>query len=96
MLTLKNIINRYYMHYVFLIVVIWIGMFFVRWDTTVAGVLLYPLIMKQVFIVLGVVAMIMAIISRKIVLGIFGLLCCAAFWINLFLAFYLLPGLLGN
>ncbi|WP_231840702.1 hypothetical protein [Streptococcus equi] len=61
-----------------------------------AGVLLYPLIMKQVFIVLGVIAMIMAIISRKIVLGIFGLLCCAAFWINLFLAFYLLPGLLGN
>ncbi|CAX00798.1 putative membrane protein [Streptococcus equi subsp. zooepidemicus] len=96
MLTLKNIINRYYMCYVFLIVVIWIGMFFVRWDTTVAGVLLYPLIMKQVFIVLGVIAMIMAIISRKIVLGIFGLLCCAAFWINLFLAFYLLPGLLGN
>ncbi|KYF35355.1 hypothetical protein SMIM3IV_00526 [Streptococcus mitis] len=51
--------------------------------------------MQKVLLVFGILSILMALLSKKVSLFVFGLICCLSLWINLFILFALLP-IFGN
>ena len=95
MTRLKSFIIRYSKVYIGLVLLIWIAFFFVPWDKPVLGISINLLIMQKVLLVFGILSILMALLSKKVSLFVFGLICCLSFWINLFILFAILP-IFGN
>ena len=95
MTRLKSFITRYSKVYIGLVLLIWIAFFFVPWDKPVLGISINLLSMQKILLVFGVLSILMALLSKKVSLFIFGLICCFSLWINLFILFALLP-IFGN
>ena len=92
---LKSFITQYSKFYIGLVLLIWLAFFFVPWDKPVLGISINLLIMQKVLLVFGILSILMALLSKKVSLFIFGLICCLSLWINLFILFALLP-IFGN
>lgn len=94
-MTLKKYISDYSRYFILGVVLVWLGMLFVPWDKTLFGVSIYLFVMQKLFVIVGLIAIFMAALSKKLHLLIWGLLFIFAFWINMFLLFSLLP-IFGN
>ena len=92
---LKSFITRYSKVYIGLVLLIWLAFFFVPWDKPVLGISINLLIMQKVLLVFGILSILMALLSKKVSLFVFGLICCLSLWINLFILFAILP-IFGN
>ena len=92
---LKSFITRYSKVYIGLVLLIWLAFFFVPWDKPVLGISINLLIMQKVLLVFGILSILMALLSKKVSLFVFGLICRLSFWINLFILFAILP-IFGN
>ena len=92
----KAFLEAHYKRYILSIFLLWFLMFFLPWDWQIGGVSVYYFVMKKLFVVLGVLAILFSALTKKMSLFLFGVLFCVAFWINLFLIFGILPALLGN
>ena len=92
---LKSFIIRYSKVYIGLVLLIWLAFFFVPWDKPVLGISINLLIMQKVLLVFGILSILMALLSKKVSLFVFGLICCFSLWINLFILFAILP-IFGN
>ena len=92
---LKSFITRYSKVYIGLVLLIWIAFFFLPWDKPVLGISINLLIMQKVLLVFGILSILMALLSKKVSLFVFGLICCFSLWINLFILFAILP-IFGN
>ena len=95
MTCLKSFITRYSKVYIGLVLLIWLAFFFLPWDKEVLGISINLFSMQKVLLVFGVLSILMALLSKKVSLFIFGLICCLSFWINLFILFAILP-IFGN
>ena len=95
MARLKSFITRYSKIYIGLVLLIWIAFFFLLWSNTVLGVTIDIFVMQKVLLVFGILSILMALLSKKVSLFVFGLICCLSFWINLFILFAILP-IFGN
>ena len=93
---LKSFITRYSKVYIGLVLLIWLGFFFIPWDKPVLGISINLLIMQKVLLVFGILSILMALLSKKVSLFVFGLICCFSLWINLFILFAILPIFVGN
>lgn len=93
---LKSFITRYSKVYIGLVLLIWLAFFFVPWDKPVLGISINLLIMQKVLLVFGILSILMALLSKKVSLFVFGLICCFSLWINLFILFAILPIFVGN
>ena len=91
---LKSFITQYSKFYIGLVLLIWLA-FFLPWDKPVLGISINLLIMQKVLLVFGILSILMALLSKKVSLFIFGLICCFSLWINLFILFAILP-IFGN
>ena len=96
MFKIKQFIDRHYKTYILAICFLWLLVFFLPWEFQIGGVSVYFFIMKKLFVVFGVLAILFSVLTKKMSLFLFGVLFCVAFWINLFLIFGILPALLGN
>ena len=85
---LKSFITRYSKVYIGLVLLIWLAFFFVPWDKPVLGISINLLIMQKVLLVFGILSILMALLSKKVSLFVFGLICCLSFWTYL-LSFFL-------
>ena len=92
---LKSFITRYSKVYIGLVLLIWLAFFFVPWDKPVLGISINLLIIQKVLLVFGILSILMALLSKKVSLFVFGLICCFSLWINLFILFAILP-IFGN
>ena len=92
----RQFMYSYYKIYILTLCILWLLVFFFPWSWQIGGVSVYYFVMKKLFVVFGVLAILYSILIKKIILFIFGVLFCMAFWINLFLYFGLLPAFLGN
>ena len=92
---LKSFITQYSKFYIGLVLLIWLAFFFVPWDKPVLGISINLLIMQKVLLVFGILSILMALLSKKVSLFVFGLICCFSLWINLFILFAILP-IFGN
>jgi len=81
--------------YIGLVLLIWIAFFFLPWGSPVLGVTIGISVMQKVLLVFGILSILMALLSKKVSLFVFGLICCLSLWINLFILFAILP-ILGN
>ena len=95
MVHLKSFITRYSKVYIGLVLLIWLAFFFLPWDKPVLGISINLFSMQKVLLVFGVLSILMALLSKKVSLFVFGLICCLSFWINLFILFAILP-IFGN
>lgn len=93
---LKSFITRYSKVYIGLVLLIWLAFFFVPWDKPVLGISINLLIIQKVLLVFGILSILMALLSKKVSLFVFGLICCFSLWINLFILFAILPIFVGN
>ncbi|MDS4495221.1 hypothetical protein RK788_10405 [Streptococcus pneumoniae] len=96
MLNLKSFITRYSKVYIGLVLLIWIAFFFLPWGSPILGggkIDLFSI--QKVLLVFGILSILMALLSKKVSLFVFGLICCLSLWINLFILFAILP-ILGN
>ena len=92
---LKSFITLYSKVYIGLVLLIWLAFFFLPWDKPVLGISINLFSMQKVLLVFGVLSILMALLSKKVSLFVFGLICCFSLWINLFILFALLP-IFGN
>ena len=92
---LKSFITRYSKVYIGLVLLIWIAFFFVPWNNPVLGISINLFSMQKILLVFGILSILMALLSKKVSLFVFGLICCFSLWINLFILFALLP-IFGN
>ena len=95
MVRLKSFITRYFKVYIGLVLLIWLAFFFIPWGSPVLGITIDIFIMQKVLLVFGILSILMALLSKKVSLFVFGLICCLSLWINLFILFSLLP-IFGN
>ena len=95
MTRLKSFIIRYSKVYIGLVLLIWLAFFFLPWGSPVLEVTIDIFIMQKVLLVFGILSMLMALLSKKVSLCVFGLICCLSLWINLFILFAFLP-IFGN
>ena len=95
MTRLKSFITRYSKVYIGLVLLIWIAFFFLPWGSPVLGITIDIFIIQKVLLVFGILSILMAFLSKKVSLFVFGLICCLSLWINLFILFALLP-IFGN
>ena len=95
MTRLKPFITRYSKVYIGLVLLISIAFFFVPWDKPVLGISINLLIMQKILLVFGILSILMALLSKKVSLFVFGIVCCLSLWINLFILFAILP-IFGN
>ena len=95
MVRLKSFITRYFKVYIGLVLLIWLAFFFIPWGSPVLGITIDIFIMQKVLLVFGILSILMALLSKKVSLFVFGLICCLSFWINLFILFAILP-IFGN
>lgn len=96
MLKIKKFIDRHYKVYILTVCLLWLLASFLPMELQIGGVSVYFFIMKKLFVVFGVLAILFSVLTKKMSLFLFGVLFCMAFWINLFLIFGILPALLGN
>ncbi len=92
---LKSFISRYSKVYIGLVLLIWLAFFFLPWGSPVLGITIDIFIMQKVLLVFGILSILMALLSKKVSLFVFGLICCFSLWINLFILFAILP-IFGN
>ena len=92
---LKSFITCYSKVYIGLVLLIWLAFFFIPWGSPVLGITIDIFIMQKVLLVFGILSILMALLSKKVSLFVFGLICCLSFWINLFILFAILP-IFGN
>ena len=99
MTRLKSFITRYFKVYIGLVLLIWLSFFLsffsIPWGSPVLGITIDIFIMQKVLLVFGILSILMALLSKKVSLFVFGLICCLSLWINLFILFALLP-IFGN
>ena len=86
---LKSFITRYSKVYIGLVLLVWLAFFFLPWDSPVLGVTIDIFVMQKVLLVFGILSILMALLSKKVSLFVFGLICCLSLWINLFILFIL-------
>ncbi|HET2152354.1 TPA: hypothetical protein VQS35_001958 [Streptococcus pneumoniae] len=65
------------------------------WDRAILGVRIDIFIIQKVLLVFGILSILMALLSKKVSLFVFGLICWLSLWINLFITFAILP-IFGN
>lgn len=92
---LKSFIIRYSKVYIGLVLLNWLAFFFLPWGSPVLGITIDIFIIQKVLLVFGILSILMALLSKKVSLFVFGLICCLSLWINLFILFALLP-IFGN
>ena len=92
---LKSFITRYSKVYIGLVLLIWIAFFFLPWGSPILGGKIDLFSIQKVLLVFGILSILMALLSKKVSLFVFGLICCLSLWINLFILFALLP-IFGN
>ena len=92
---LKSFITRYSKVYIGLVLLIWIAFFFLPWGSPILGGKIDLFIIQKVLLVFGILSILMALLSKKVSLFVFGLICCLSLWINLFILFAILP-IFGN
>lgn len=92
---LKSFITCYSKVYIGLVLLIWLAFFFIPWGSPVLGITIDIFIMQKVLLVFGILSILMDLLSKKVSLFVFGLICCLSLWINLFILFALLP-IFGN
>ena len=95
MTRLKSFITRYSKVYIGLVLLVWLAFFFLPWGSPVLGVTIDIFVMQKVLLVFGILSILMALLSKKVSLFVFGLICCLSLWINLFILFAILP-IFGN
>lgn len=96
MTRLKSFITRYSKVYIGLVLLIWIAFFFLPWGSPILGGGKIDLFrIQKVLLVFGILSILMALLSKKVSLFVFGLICCLSLWINLFILFAILP-IFGN
>lgn len=98
MARLKSFISCYSKVYIGLVLFIWLAFFFVLWGSPVMGVKIDIFIIQKILLVFGILSILMALLSllsKKVSLFIFGIVCCLSLWINLFILFAILP-IFGN
>lgn len=95
MVRLKSFITRYSKVYIGLVLLIWLAFFFLPWGSPVLGITIDIFVMQKVLLVFGILSILMALLSKKVSLFVFGLNCCLSLWINLFILFAILP-IFGN
>ena len=92
---LKSFITRYSKVYIGLVLFIWIAFFFLPWGSPILGGKIDLFSIQKVLLVFGILSILMALLSKKVSLFVFGLICCLSLWINLFILFAILP-IFGN
>ena len=95
MARLKSFITCYSMLYIGLVLLVWLAFFFLPWGSPVLGVTIDIFVMQKILLVFGILSILMALLSKKVSLFVFGLICCLSLWINLFILFAILP-IFGN
>ena len=95
MTRLKSFIIRYSKVYIGLVLLIWLAFFFLPWGSPVLGITIDIFVIQKILLVFGILSILMALLSKKVSLFVFGLICCLSFWINLFILFAILP-MFGN
>ncbi|WP_225742580.1 hypothetical protein [Streptococcus sp. Marseille-Q5112] len=95
MTRLKSFIIRYSKVYIGLVLLIWLAFFFLPWGSPVLGITIDIFVIQKILLVFGILSILMALLSKKVSLFVFGLICCLSLWINLFILFALLP-IFGN
>ena len=95
MTRLKSFITRYSKVYIGLVLLIWLAFFFLPWGSPILGITIDIFVMQKILLVFGILSILMALMSKKVSLFVFGLICCLSLWINLFILFALLP-IFGN
>lgn len=90
---LKSFITRYSKVYIGLVLLIWIAFFLGAVRFWGGKIDLFSI--QKVLLVFGILSILMALLSKKVSLFVFGLICCLSLWINLFILFAILP-ILGN
>ena len=95
MVHLKSFMTRYSKVYIGLVLLTWLAFFFLPWGNPVMGVKIDIFIIQKVLLVFGILSILIALLSKKVSLFVFGLICCLSLWINLFILFALLP-IFGN
>ncbi|VJY10460.1 SpeK [Streptococcus pneumoniae] len=68
---------------------------FLPWGNPVLGVRIDIFIIQKILLAFGILSILMALLSKKVSLFVFGLICCLSLWINLFITFAILP-IFGN
>lgn len=96
MVHLKSFITRYSKVYIGLVLLIWIAFFFLPWGSPILGGKIDLFSIQKVLLVFGILSILMALLSKKVSLFVFGLICCFSLWINLFILFAILPIFVGN
>ncbi|MDR9571254.1 hypothetical protein RI569_05795 [Streptococcus pneumoniae] len=92
---LKSFITRYSKIYIGLVLLIWIAFFFLPWGSPILGITIDIFVMQKILLVFGILSILMALLSKRVSLFVFGLICCLSLRINLFILFALLP-IFGN
>ena len=95
MTRLKSFITRYSKVYIGLVLLIWLAFFFLPWGSPVLGITIDIFVIQKILLVFGILSILMALLSKKVSLFVFGLIYCLSLWINLFILFALLP-IFGN
>ena len=88
MARLKSFITRYSKVYIGLVLLIWIAFFFLPWGSPILGGKIDLFSIQKVLLVFGILSILMALLSKKVSLFVFGLICCLSFWTYL-LSFFL-------
>ena len=92
---LKSFITRYSKVYIGLVLLIWLAFFFLPWGSPILGITIDIFVMQKILLVFGILSILTALLSKRVSLFVFGLICCLSLWINLFILFALLP-IFGN
>ena len=92
---LKSFITRYSKVYIGLVLLIWIAFFFLPWGSPILGITIDIFVMQKILLVFGILSILTSLLSKRVSLFVFGLICCLSLWINLFILFALLP-IFGN
>ena len=91
MTRLKSFITQYSKFYIGLVLLIWLAFFFLPWGSPVLGITIDIFVIQKILLVFGILSILMALLSKKVSLFVFGLIYCLSLWINLFILFALLP-----
>ncbi|HHK6602483.1 TPA: hypothetical protein ACQXCX_000551 [Streptococcus pneumoniae] len=73
---LKSFITRYSKVYIGLVLLIWLSFFFLPWGNPVLGVRIDIFIIQKILLAFRILSILMALLSKKVSLFVFGLICC--------------------
>ena len=71
MFKIKQFIHQYYKTYILTICLLWLLVFCLPWDLQIGGVSIYFFIMKKLFVVFGVLAILFPVLTKKMSLFLF-------------------------